>query len=130
MASRVEVLMGGAEVIALSGGGLHQLHAHRLLFVDTSSPGGIADIRLPSAKGLPLGSTRYKIIFATTSIVDFRIKDRGDNILNIFDRNQDLRSLIDVSITAQWSTQPAIECTLLVASTNNGVWINRFWGET
>jgi len=123
-------MMGGADVVCLAGNDLHQLHANRLLFVDTTAPGGVADIRLPSAKGLPTGSTQYKIIFATTSIVDFRILDRGDNILDIFDRNQDIRTLIDVSITAQWSTQPAIECTLLVASTNNGVWINRFWGET
>ena len=124
-----EVFMGGSETVAIGGSQSHQLAEKGHVLFLSVAPAGTADILLPKVKGLPL-RTYYILHFGTLLSVDFQIKNASGTVQTIYDLTHTARTLIDASEPSQWSTLPAVECTLVSAATNDGVWVLRYFGET
>jgi len=121
--------MGGAETVTLSAGGSHQLANKHHTLVLSSGGAGTADLKLPKARNLPL-RTMFVIQFGTLLSVDFQVKNASGTVQSIYDLTRTVRTLIDASEPSQWTAQPAIEATLILNTTNDGVWTLRYFGET
>ena len=118
---------GGAEVTSLAGGSEHKLHIKRFSRLDGTGS-GTGTVRLPYSKGLKAGH-HYYVRWTTSAGVDMDVENFSGTTQTIYDKLGDARTLLDVSNTTQWGTDPCILCTLKDGTTADGVWDVTYIGD-
>jgi hypothetical protein len=139
-----ETFRGGGDTndgAGLSGGETRQLIPHS---GDASDPGGRwclffpsggagnVILKLPNAKGLPLGTT-FHILFTSAS-QDTQLQMYSGAVQAIFDRGGVSRTVIDFTspdwgVDAGAAASCGIEVRLLVNTTSNGLWTAYYWSD-
>ena len=123
-----EEYFGGGDIAAVAVGATHLLHRKRYTRLNGTGGAGTATLRLPYSKGLKAGHSFY-VRYTTSVGTDLDVEDYGGSTMNIYDKNGAVRTLLDVSSTSQWGTDPCILCMLKDGSTADGTWDVSYVGD-